>query len=758
MMEQEKRLELEGTVENIVYQNPQNGYCVFEITASGSNLGKETVCTGIVPGLAVGETVRLTGQFVNHPTYGPQFNVALYEKALPNSCAAIEKYLASGIVRGVRERLAKKIVQTFGADTFTVIEDYPEKLTEIKGINLEKAMSISAVFHEQAAMRKTILYMQNLGISNVYAQKIYKKYKENTVGVIQRNPYTLADDIFGIGFKLADAIAQKAGIAKDAPERVEAGVKYVLSQASSDGHVYLPTEILCREAAQLLELPSQLVTHSLAALQIKRTLWQEHLDNQSVVYLNSFYYAENSVAKRLVEMSRMYAFKSKNLTKDIAQAEKDSGIKLADKQRLAVTEAMSHGVLVITGGPGTGKTTTINTIITIMNQYSYGVELAAPTGRAAKRMSEATGMDAKTIHRLLEISFVDDSNRAVGQGQSFGRNKENPIEADVVIIDESSMVDILLMNSLLAALEPGTRLILVGDMDQLPSVGPGNVLKDIIKSGCVPVVRLDEIFRQAAQSAIVQNAHRINRGEYPVINEENTDFFFMQKLTADDVVQTILQLVTTRLPKYKKCDPIAHIQVLCPMRKSPLGVHSLNTLLQERLNPPARNKKECPFRTVIFREGDKVMQIKNNYNLGWEIRDKRGYTVEEGAGVFNGDVGIIKAVLDDGDALEVLFDDNRTVTYDTTLYDELELAYAITIHKSQGSEYRVVVIPVHSGPPMLLSRKLLYTGVTRAKELTVLVGLSETLHRMVDNQREDGRFSALDKRLADMKAWLEDSL
>lgn len=736
---------LEGTVENIVYKNTLNGYCVFEMSVSSGDYD-EVVCTGNVPAVAVGETIKVVGSFTVHHTYGRQLAVELYEKTAPSTESGMIKYLGSGVIRGVREKTARKIVERFGADTFDVIADYPEKLTEIKGLSLERAMSISAVFHEQAQMRRVIVYLQGLGVSNAYAMKIYKRYKDRTIETVQSNPYRLADDIFGVGFKVADEIAEKAGFGKDSPHRVEAGVKYVLNQAAGNGHVYLPKDMLIAQAAELLELPGALAENSLARLQMERAVWQEKLADEQVVYLNVYYYAENNVAKKLAELSANVVKKSRNVMEDIDAFEEENGLLLAEGQKRAVVDAMDSGVLVITGGPGTGKTTAINTVISIMQKRGMSVELAAPTGRAAKRMTEATGIEAKTIHRLLEISFKEEN----GANQRFGKNKDNLLEADAVIIDESSMVDILLMNSLLSAMAPGTRLILVGDVDQLPSVGPGNVLKDIIGSGRLPVARLTEIFRQAQESAIVMNAHRINRGEYPVLNEKSRDFFFTRKATVDGVLNTIVALVTKRLPSFAGCDPLQDIQVLSPMRKSPLGAASLNRVLQQALNPPGPGKNEREFRQVAYREGDKVMQVKNNYNMTWKAFDGYARLVNEGLGVFNGDVGVIRRIDDFNEIVSVLFDDNRQVDYDYAQLDELELAYAITIHKSQGSEYKVVVMPIHSGPPMLMSRNLLYTGVTRAKELTVIVGMEETLRMMIGNKRESGRFSALNQRIVKM--------
>ncbi len=737
---------VEGIVENIIFQNNINGYTVFSVSPFNQSVN-EILCVGNIPYLSQGESIKITGIYVVHPVYGKQINVEHFEKTIPTSEHGLIKYLGSGIIKGIRERLAKRIVDHFGRDTFSIIENYPEHLTEIKGISMSKALSISATFHEQTEMRKVILFLQDFGISIIYAMKIYKRYKQNTFDVIKTNPYSLADEVFGIGFKTADSIAFKAGIQFDSPYRIQAGIKYSLQQASVNGHVYLPKKLLIGYVAELLEISTELIENNILTLQMERVIFQESIDDNDVVYLSSFYYCENNVAKKLLELSSNAISCKINVESKISEIENETGVKLAENQKQAVIEAMDNGVLIITGGPGTGKTTTINTIINILRQEKFEIQLAAPTGRAAKRMSEATGIEAKTLHRLLEITFLDGNN---GRRQSFGKDKDNPIESDVIIVDESSMVDILLMNSLLTAIAPGTRLILVGDVDQLPSVGPGNVLKDIISSGKIKIVRLNEIFRQARESAIVMNAHRINKGKYPVLNEKNKDFFFTKKSNIDEVINTILELTLKRLPKYTNCDSFQDIQILTPMRKSLLGVSNLNKILQEKINPPSNEKKEKEFRNIIFREGDKVMQIKNNYNMPWRVINRFGKVIDEGLGVFNGDTGILKTINDYDETMTIIFDENKLVEYDFSQIDELELCYAITIHKSQGSEYKVVVIPIHSGAPMLMSRNLLYTAVTRAKELVVIVGIPETLYRMVDNNKEVNRYSSLNRRIIKM--------
>lgn len=746
----EEQVILEGIVSNIVFHNSENGYTVFtletEYGTSKSNYN-EIACVGNVPAINEGENIKVTGSFVVHPAYGKQLSILVYEKTAPTTERGIERYLASGVIKGIGPRLANKIVSKFGEETLNIIENDPEKLSSITGISRDKAVSIGAVFHEQAELRRAMLYLQDYGISPAYALKIYKKFKENSIAVIQKNPYILADEIFGIGFKTADVIAEKVGIAKESPFRVEAGIKYILNAGASDGNVYLPIKTLLERTAAILEIPAENIENTVIELNVEKKLWVENDEkNEKIVFLNSFFYSENYIAKKLVELSLAQVSDGADYEKEINEFEKTNDIKLAKNQRKAVLEAMTNGVLVITGGPGTGKTTTINTIIRLFKNDGYQISLAAPTGRAAKRITETTGIEAQTIHRLLGVNFISDDKRK----QSFEKNEDNPIEADVIIVDESSMIDVILMQNLLKAVSYGTRLILVGDADQLPSVGPGNVLKDIIASGCIKVVRLNEIFRQAEKSAIVMNAHRINRGEYPVLNEKEKDFFFMKRLNSNDLSNTIIELASVRLPKYLKCGK-KDIQVLTPMRKSPLGTVQLNSLLQRELNPKDEYKSEKEFRKFIFREGDKVMQIKNNYDLTWSIFDEKRRKVDEGAGVFNGDEGIIEKIDISGEYIEVIFDDCKVVKYDFTQLDEIELSYAITIHKSQGSEYRAVIIPIYLGPDMLLNRNLIYTAVTRAKELAVLVGSPSALYRMVDNNRQIDRYTSLKKKIMEMK-------
>ncbi|WP_250277760.1 SF1B family DNA helicase RecD2 [[Clostridium] colinum] len=746
-------IKIEGVVENIIYFNEENAYTVFTIYSEdyGDIFSEaEIVCVGYIGNLNVGENISLKGMVVNHSTYGKQFKVESYEKTAPKTEKGIEKYLASGAIKGIGKTIAERIVAKFGVDTLDVIERTPEKLSQIKGISLKKAIEIGEIFLEQEELRKAIIYLQNYGISSIFAIKIYKHFKANTIGIIETNPYRLADTMFGVGFKLADEIAQKVGIEKDSEYRIKAGIKYVLNQNSNIyGNVYLPQSMLIERTKELLELSEDLIEPSLFNLQMERQICIENKTDDNMVFLNSYYYAESYVAKKILQLAKNKEIYNKKYEHWIEDIEADNNIILADEQKQAIREAMINGVLVITGGPGTGKTTTINSIIAMLKNEGYEIELCAPTGRAAKRMSEATGMEAQTIHRLLGISFFEDDKKR----QVFEKNEDMPIEADVIIVDECSMIDILLMSGLLRAVANGTRLILVGDVDQLPSVGAGNVLKDIINSNCVKVVRLNNIFRQAKESAIVTNAHRINKGEYPILNEEDKDFFFLKRHNIEDVITTIIELITIRLPKFLGITDLKTIQVLSPMRKSPIGVDNLNTVLQQAINPYSVDKNEKEFRNIIFREGDKVMQIKNNYSMTWEIIKDSKY-LDNGVGVFNGDDGIITKVDNKNEYIEVVFDDYKYVRYNFTQLDELTLSYATTIHKSQGSEYNAVIMPIHSGAPMLLTRNLLYTGVTRAKKMAVIVGIEETLKKMVDNNIQVNRYTYLKNRIINLSQFI----
>ena len=737
----EDELVLEGTVEDVIFHNDDNGYAVFDFK---SDDGDEVICVGTVPQIRRGDMLKLTGGMVIHPTYGLQFKVEFYERVVPTTAVAIEKYLSSGIVKGIGPKTAKKIVDKFGAATFYVIEEKFDRLVEIKGITYDKALAVHNSFCSQRDIRKVMLYLQEFGVTPAFAMKVYKKYGYRTIDIIKENPYRMAEDIAGIGFKTADRIAYSMGIPTDSPNRVKSGIKYILSESLLDGNVFMPKDSLIRQAGEILSVDEEMVDNCLRELQIEHKVFNENIDGTDAVYLMTMYYTEISAAKKLLELSFFHDDADLRKIDDKIDAVEDlSGICLAKQQRTAVIEAMREGVLVITGGPGTGKTTIIHTIIQIFKSSGMEVVLAAPTGRAAKRMTETTGIEAKTIHRMLGVAYADDDNGR----QKFDKNETETIEADVIIIDEVSMVDMQLFNNLLKAIEPGTRLILVGDANQLPSVAAGNVLKDIIKSKKIKVVRLTEIFRQARESAIITNAHKINSGEEPVMNGNNTDFFFVNAQYAPEVPGKIVELITKRLPKFTGVDSFSDMQVLTPMRKGDIGAAGLNKTLQKALNPPSDGKKEYETSSCTFREGDKVMQIKNNYNISWKIENRLGKVIDDGTGIYNGDMGIIKSINKQAETITVLFDDMRQAVYEFTALDELELAYAVTIHKSQGSEHPVVIIPIHSGPPMLMSRNLLYTAVTRAKKFVIIVGLKSSVNRMVANDREVSRYSGFAYRL-----------
>ncbi|WP_069650374.1 ATP-dependent RecD-like DNA helicase [Caloranaerobacter ferrireducens] len=729
---------LQGTIEEIIYRNESNGYTVAILETEDDVV----TIVGYIPIINLGETLKVQGNWMYHSNYGQQFKVDTYQAVVPASLNGIEKYLSSGLIPGIGPKTAKKIVEKFGLNSIDILQYNPDRLIEVEGIGKKKAEKIAEAFAEQRELRDVMIFLQEYGISPTYGVRIYKKYGNETISKIKENPYRLSEDIFGIGFKMADKIARSMGVDLRSNYRVFAGIKFTLMEFSSEGHTYVPKEELVDKTQSLLEVERELVEDGITALALKQEIQLENVDNEIRVYYMPFYYAEANVSKKIIELA-LTELKELNIDveEEINKLEQESSIKFAQNQKEAIRQAIFNGVLVITGGPGTGKTTTINSIIKLFENQGLSVVLAAPTGRAAKRMSEATGREAKTIHRLLEYSFVDDEI-----GMAFARDEGTPIDSDVVIIDEVSMVDILLMNNLLKAIMPGTRLILVGDVDQLPSVGPGNVLRDIIDSKVVKVVKLNEIFRQAQESMIIVNAHRINKGSLPFLNVKGKDFFFINKDSSEEVVDTIIELCKERLPKFYGYDPVKDIQVLTPMKKGDTGVNALNERLQEVLNPKHKLKNEKKVGESIFRVGDKVMQIKNNYRMKWEIIKDDGIN-EEGEGVFNGDFGYVYDIDEEESEMTVLFDDNKKAIYSFSQLDELKLAYATTIHKSQGSEFPVVVMPICWGPPMLLTRNLLYTAITRAKELVVLVGNKKFLYMMINNNRITKRYSGLNKRL-----------
>jgi len=735
---------LEGIVEDIIYTNEENGYIVCDIRCT-----KDVVTVvGYMPFISVGETIKVTGKWTTHPDYGEQLKAEYYEKVLPEEADEIEKYLASGVIKGIGPATARKIVERFGEKTFDIILSKPELLSEIKGISLDKALKIGEAFAKQRELKSVVTFFQEYGISPALSIKIYRAFGDKTIDEIKANPYRLADEAFGIGFKTADKIAMRLGVDLFSKLRLCSGIKYALSLAASNGHTYLPEDKLKEYASRLLGVGVESIEDALVSLLFTNEVCMEKKEGVNNIYLYSLHLAENEVCKRLLELSSV-KFRDDicDFDSKIERLQAEEGITLAEMQKIAVREAMTNGVLVITGGPGTGKTTIIKSIIKLLNKEGYSIVLAAPTGRAAKRMTETTGFEAKTIHRLLEIGYVGADNRLV-----FQKNENDPLDADVIIIDEMSMVDILLMHHLLKAVPQGARLILVGDVNQLPSVGAGNVLKDIISSGIIKTVKLTEIFRQAEESMIIVNAHRINRGEPPLINTGGKDFFFIQRNTLDSIVKTVVELCSKRLPDAYGYDPMKHIQVLTPMRKGPAGVLNLNVELQKALNPAGRNKAEKSFRDFVIRVGDRVMQIRNNYSLRWR---KINSDDEEGMGVFNGDTGIVHEIDPDEHRLTVLFDDEKIVDYDFVALDEIEPAYAITIHKSQGSEFPAVILPIFPGPEILLTRNLLYTAVTRAKDIVVIVGMEDVLFHMVSNERETLRYSSLSSKLGSFFSRLE---
>lgn len=822
---------VEGIVEEVIFTNEANGYTVCEIVKGSQRI----TLVGYMPFINEGETLKAIGSWVVHPDYGRQLKVERYEKILPNTIEAIERYLGTGVIKGIGKVTAKKIVKKFGTEALSIIMENPERLVEIKGISHARAMEIGQAMARQKNFAEIAMFLQKYNISPIYAARIYKAFGENTLQAIRENPYKLTDVIPAMNFKTVDAIARNLGVEPESKLRICSGIKYVLIKASTNGHVYLPYAELIKLSESLLYVSMESIKNAIMSMEfdeiirIERQLVSSTTDNVGYgiieadeavetgqakeseeelfprVYLRELYDAEISVTRRLVALSNSAILRSvrgkfsrsveKSLENTIAELEAEQNIILAETQKIAIREALDNGVLVITGGPGTGKTTIIKCIIKLFEKHNFKVALAAPTGRAAKRMTEATGYEAKTIHRLLEIGYTDDELEMV-----FLRTEVNPIDADVIIIDEVSMVDILLMDNLLKAIKPGARLILVGDVDQLPSVGPGNVLKDIIASNTIKTVRLTEVFRQAEKSLIVVNAHRINKGERPILNERGKDFFFIERKNPEDIIELIIDLCSRRIPAQYGYDPFSDIQVLTPTRKGLVGVANLNIELQKELNPKTKTKKEKEFPGFTYREGDKVMQIKNNYNIKWRkvflpegdsekssdkknngragvisgkdrrkiaiadldydiendnidifdlmnFREDRKENQDEGEGIFNGDTGVIHEIDYEEEKIRVLFDDNRIVDYSFDAFDEIEPAYAITIHKSQGSEFPVVIMPIYPGPPVLMTRNLLYTAITRARNLVVLVGMENTLYKMVENARETLRYSGLADKL-----------
>lgn len=729
-----------GYIDNFIFQNEENGYCVLTLVTEEGEL----TCVGNLRGITVGINVEFTGVYTEHPAYGRQFKVESYEEKEPEDEFAMERYLGSGAIKGVGAALAARIVRKFGKDTFRLIEEEPERLAEIRGISERKAQEIAAQVEEKKEQRQAMIFLQQFGITLSLAVKVYQTYGPQIYTIIRENPYRLADDIQGVGFRIADEIANRAGILADSDFRIRSGILYVLQQAGGEGHTYLPKENLTEKVSEMLGVDANLIEKHYMDMAVVRKIVIKEQEDVMQIYAAAYYNREHNVAVMLQQLNVRQETVRVNLEAKIAAIQQSSKVVLDELQREAVCEAARNGLLIITGGPGTGKTTTINSIIRLYELEGLDFMLAAPTGRAAKRMSETTGYEARTIHRMLELNGGMEGNAG------FERNESNPLETDAVIIDEMSMVDITLMNSLIKAIAPSTRLILVGDINQLPSVGPGSVLRDMIDAGVYQVVRLTKIFRQASQSDIIVNAHKINRGEPVSLDNKSKDFFFLKRYDADKIINVVLQLVIQKMPKYVDAQ-MYDIQVLTPMRKGLLGVDRLNIVLQQYLNPPSPKKAEKERGEMIFREGDKVMQIKNNYQIEWEVKNRYGIAVERGMGIFNGDMGVIRSIQDITELMTVEFDEGRIVEYPFKMLEELELAYAITIHKSQGSEYPAVVIPLLSGPKMLMNRNLLYTAVTRAKKCVTLVGDEQMFEYMAFNKSEQKRFSGLKERILELE-------
>lgn len=729
-------LKLEGTIEDIIFRNESNGYTVAKLNTSD---GLVTI-VGNVALINLEELVEVEGDWVYHNTFGEQLNFSSIKTIVPSTLKGIENYLASGLLPYVGPKTAKLIVDRFGLNSLDTIQYNPEKLKEIPGIGDKKLDRISKAYEEQRELRDIMVYLQQYDISVNNGIKIYKTYGKETIKIISENPYRLSEDVYGIGFKTADAIARKMGIDLNSPYRAEAGLRYIMLESAGQGHCYLPKEELISKTTKLLDIDIEIIEDSLKDLAFRNNFHLKKEAEEVIVYYAPYHVAENNVARKIVELSRVeFEDIEVDVEKKIKEIEEKNKIEFGKKQIDAIKESLNNGLMVITGGPGTGKTTTINAIIEIYEDLGYKVVLGAPTGRAAKRMTETSGRESKTIHRLLEFSYME-------ADMAFNKDEDSPLDGDLIIIDEASMIDILLMNSLLKAINPGTRLILVGDIDQLPSVGAGNVLKDIIDSESIRVTMLDEIFRQAEESMIIVNAHRINKGKNPILNKKDKDFYFENQFDTESILKTIIDLNLDRLPKFYDMDPIKDIQVLTPMKKGDVGINSLNKHLQNALNPTSKEKPEKQIGDEVFRLGDKVMQIKNNYNTEWKIL-KDGQELERGQGVFNGDFGFISHIDNEGMFLTILFDDEKEVEYSFNQLDEVKLAYATTVHKSQGSEFPVVIMPIYWGPPMLLTRNLIYTAITRARQLVVLVGMEKYLHMMIKNNRIANRYSSLDKKI-----------
>lgn len=732
--------EIQGVVEGILFQNEDNGYVVAKIKEKSELI----TIVGCIPYITEGQSLRLSGQWVIHPQFGQQFKVENCEEILPSTVAGIEKYLASGVILGIGPVTAKKIVEKFGEKTFDILDNDIEQLKNIEGIGDKKIEIIYESYCKQREVKNIMVFLQTYGVTPNQCLKIYKRFGSESISIVKNNPYIITEEISGIGFKTADKVARSLGVEVDSPFRIQSGIKYVVNEFCALGNTYMPIDKLLKEGVDILNVSKDQIEKNVVESALEGKLKIETIDNTDCVFTLPYYYCELGVTKKILTLAfGQYEKLDIDIEDEIRQFEDEYRIQFAPSQKEAIEGIVDNGIEVITGGPGTGKTTIINCILNIFEKAGMKVSMGAPTGRAAKRMTEATGREAKTIHRLLELGYSGD------ESMEYFKDEESPLDCDVLIIDEASMIDVVLMNSLLGAIGAGTRVIIVGDVDQLPSVGPGNVLRDIIQSKCVRVVRLKDIFRQAQESMIIVNAHKINNGEIPLLNEKNKDFYFIKEEVQEKILDTLIQLINVRLPKFNsEWNKMQHIQILSPMRKGTLGVYNLNLKLQEILNPKDKAKREKQYRDMYFRVGDKVMQTKNNYSLKWTRIGGSGEA--EGIGVFNGDVGFIETIDEESDTITVIFEDERKVVYDSVYLDELDLAYAITIHKSQGSEFPVVIMPAFMGPPLLMNRNLLYTGITRAKQMVVLVGSPKALHFMIENNRGFERYSSLKWRIADI--------
>lgn len=734
-------IEIQGIVDDIVFQNEDNGYVVARLKGTGGN---SVTIVGCIPYITEGQSLKVTGQWVMHPQFGQQLKVEICEELVPSSLVGIERYLASGIISGIGPVTAKKIVEKFGEKTLEILDTDVERLKEIEGIGEKKIEVIYESYSKQREVRNIMVFLQTYGVTPGQCVKIYKKYGTESIKTVKGNPYILTEDIAGIGFKTADRIARSLGVEANSPYRIQSGISYVINQFCSLGNTYMPMDKLLKEGADILGTSEKEIEENVFQSTVDGKIKVETVQDKYCVFTMPYYYCELGVTQKILTFAlAKYDDMNVDIEKEIHDFEKENNISFAASQKEAIRGAVENGIEIITGGPGTGKTTIINCITGIFENAGLRVFMAAPTGRAAKRMSEATGREAKTIHRLLEMGIDREEDLM------FSKDEAAPLECDVVIIDEASMIDIMLMHSLMKAIAMGTRIIIVGDVDQLPSVGPGNVLRDLIESKCVKVVRLKDIFRQAQESMIIVNAHKVNSGEMPILNKKDTDFYFMSCEEQNKILDTLIELIDKRLPKFNKnWNKMQHIQILSPMRKGTLGVGNLNKRLQSILNPESKSKKQKEFRDLIFRVGDKVMQTKNNYSLKWTRIAGEGES--EGLGIFNGDVGYIEDINEDEGTLSVVFDEERKVEYESLNLDELDLAYSITIHKSQGSEFPVVIMPIFMGPPLLMNRNLFYTGITRAKQMVVLVGSLKAVRFMISNNRSFERYSLLKWRIEDI--------